>query len=111
MHGRRVAQRDVVLQVVALEHDARLIGESFGRRAIRVVVDPGHPSAVAVADLIDPVTGTSGADVDGAVLLRLMMMSPRRICWSRALVSDNHREFWGKQTIRGEPMIIGCVVW
>jgi hypothetical protein len=21
-----------------------------------------------------------------------------------ALVSDNHREFWGKQTIRGEPM-------
>jgi hypothetical protein len=51
-----------------LEHDARLIGESFGRKTIRLVVDPGHPPAVAVADLIDPVTGTSGADVDGAVV-------------------------------------------
>ena len=28
-----------------------------------------------------------------------------------ALVSDNHREFRAKQTIRGGPMIIGCVVW
>jgi hypothetical protein len=28
-----------------------------------------------------------------------------------AQANDNHREYWGKQTARGESMIIGCVVW
>jgi hypothetical protein len=47
---------------------AAIVGDPFGRNPIRVWVNRGHPPAVAVADLIDAVTGLTGAHVDGDVV-------------------------------------------
>jgi len=51
-----------------LEHDARLIGESFGRNAIRIRVECGDTPPVTVADLIGVATRPAGAHVDGDVV-------------------------------------------
>ena len=53
MHGHRVAQGDVLAQVVAVEDDARFVGEPLGGDAVGLFVDAGHPPPVAVAHLVD----------------------------------------------------------
>ena len=83
MHGGGVSQRDVLGEVVALEHGAGVVGESFGGKPIGLGVDGGDAPAVAVADLVDAVAaGGSGRACTSMVvsLLRLMTTSPTRIC-------------------------------
>src|SRR6478609_1555381 len=66
VHGDRVPQRDVLAQIVVVEDDAGVVGESFGRNAIRSGVDGGDAPAVAVADLIHHVTtAVAGARLNG----------------------------------------------
>ena len=45
-----------MLADVSFEHHAGLIGESLDGDAAPLGVDGGHPPAVAVADLVDPIT-------------------------------------------------------
>jgi Acetyl-coenzyme A synthetase N-terminus len=58
----------VVAEIVLLEDGAAVLGDPFGRKPIRVWVNRGYPPAVAVADLIDAVTGLTGVHVDGDVV-------------------------------------------
>jgi hypothetical protein len=74
VRGRRVAQGDVLVQVVGLEDGSGSVDNTFGRNAIGVGVDGGHPPPVAVADLVDRVGGT----VLDAALRRLKLATVRR---------------------------------
>ena len=49
VHGDRVAEADVLAQVVAFEDDAGAVVEAFGGNAIGLRVDAGHPPPVPVA--------------------------------------------------------------
>jgi len=55
MHRDAVTQRDVLPQIVPVEHHPRFVGETFGGNPIGVGVDSGDSPPVAVADLIDAV--------------------------------------------------------
>ena len=72
VHGAGVAQGDVLAQVVACEEDAGLIGEPLGNDPVLCDVDAEHAPAVAVADLIDPMTAAvlvAGFDGQGRVVV------------------------------------------
>ena len=66
MHGHRVAEGDVLAQVVAVEDDARFVGEPFGGHPIGLLVDAGHAPPVAVTYLVDGLAdGVLGPGVHG----------------------------------------------
>jgi hypothetical protein len=66
VHGDRVAQRDVLPQIVGVEDDAGVVGEPFGGNPIGVGIDGDDAPAVAVAHLIHRVSpAVSGAGSHG----------------------------------------------
>jgi hypothetical protein len=69
VHGDGVAEPDVLAQALVVEDDACAVGEPFGGKAIRRLVDCGDAPAVAVSDLIhfSSVAPGAGMDVDGSV--------------------------------------------
>jgi hypothetical protein len=52
VHGDGVAEPDVLAQVLVVEDDACAVGEPFGGKAIRRLVDCGDAPAVAVVALL-----------------------------------------------------------
>jgi hypothetical protein len=60
VHGVRIAKMHVLKQIVALEHDAGVVGEALGCNTIGFRVDASNRRAVAVADLIGIATGARG---------------------------------------------------
>ena len=56
VHGAGVAQGDVLAQVVAIKGGPGPIGEPLGGNSLVFRVDADHAPAVAITDLVDPIT-------------------------------------------------------
>jgi hypothetical protein len=58
VHRARVAENDVLAQIIALKDDARRINEPLGDDAAPLGIDADHEPTVSVADLINTITAT-----------------------------------------------------
>jgi hypothetical protein len=84
VHRARVAENDVLAQIIALKDDASRISEPLGDDAAPLGIDADHAPTVSVADLINTITATvPDAGTDGQASIIVATEHPTRTCCSR----------------------------